>query len=73
MLKNITFSADEDIIKRAREIAQKEQKSLNTVFRDWLKKYTEKETIMTDYQEIMNNLGYADPGKTFTRDEMNER
>lgn len=73
MLKNITFSTDEHLIQRAREVAKKEHKSLNNIFQEWLKRYVGKESIMEDYQELMAQLDYAQPGKKFTRDELNER
>jgi hypothetical protein len=73
MSKNITFNTDEHLIQRAREIAKKEHKSLNTVFQEWLKRYVGKENIMEDYQELMKHIDYAQPGKKFTRDELNER
>jgi hypothetical protein len=37
MLKNITLSADEELIRKAREKAQKEHTTLNASFRQWLK------------------------------------
>jgi hypothetical protein len=38
-VKNITFSADEDLIERAREVAKAEHKTLNLAFREWLAGY----------------------------------
>ncbi|MEW5803969.1 MAG: hypothetical protein AB1847_17880 [bacterium] len=73
MLKNITFSTDEHLIQKAREVARKEHKSLNTVFQEWLKRYAGEENIIEDYQALMERLVYAQPGKKFTRDELNER
>ena len=73
MSKNITFNTDEHLIQRAREIAKKEHKSLNTVFQEWLKRYAGKENIVEDYQKLMKQMDYAQPGKKFTRDELNER
>lgn len=73
MLKNITFSTDEHLIRRAREVAKKEHKSLNAIFQEWLKKYVGTETVLEDYQNLMTQLDYAQPGKKFTRDERNER
>jgi hypothetical protein len=35
-MKNITLSADEDLIERARLIARAQHKTLNAVFREWL-------------------------------------
>jgi len=36
MMKNITFTADEDLIRKAREKARREHRSLNKLFRRWL-------------------------------------
>jgi len=36
MLKNITFSVEEDLIQKARERAISEKTTLNAVFRRWL-------------------------------------
>ena len=35
-MKNITLSADEDLIERARQIARAQHKTLNAAFREWL-------------------------------------
>jgi hypothetical protein len=35
-MKNITLSADEDMIERARLIAREQRRTLNDAFRDWL-------------------------------------
>ena len=39
MLKNITLSAEEELIIKAREKAISEKTTLNVVFRRWLKQY----------------------------------
>jgi hypothetical protein len=35
-MKNITLSADENLIKQARQLARAQHKTLNGVFREWL-------------------------------------
>ena len=72
-MKNITFTADEKMIHLARERAAREKKPLNQVFRDWLKSYAGRDTSAKGYVGLMENLSYARPGKTFSREEMNER
>ena len=72
MLKNITLSADEELIRKAREQAQRERTTLNAEFRKWLKRYLHS-VKTTDYQAFMDKLNYAKPGETFSREEMNER
>jgi hypothetical protein len=39
-MKNVTLSAAEDLIERARLIARSRRKTLNAVFREWLSQFT---------------------------------
>jgi hypothetical protein len=73
MLKNITLSADENLIKKAREKARQEHTTLNNNFRRWLKRYVISGTNNSNYDDLMNNLNYVNPGRKFSRDELNER
>ena len=73
MLKNITLSADEKLIRKARKKAEKEHTTLNSQFRQWLEKYTSIGTNSNDYENLMEQLSYAKPTRQYTRDEMNER
>ena len=73
MLKNITLSADEKLIKKAREKAQREHTTLNENFRRWLKRYIISDTNKSKYDDLMNTLNYVNPGRKFSRDELNER
>lgn len=73
MKQNITLSAEDVLIRKAREKAAREKKSLNAVFREWLARYVGKENSTNLYGDLMNKLSYARPGRKFSRDEMNER
>ena len=73
MLKNITLSADEQLIRKAREKSQREHSTLNDNFRKWLKQYITSDLANFNYDDFMNSLNYVNPGKTFNRDELNER
>ena len=73
MLKNITFSADEDLIRKARERAAAEQTTLNEEFRRWLEKYAERPHSAEAFADLMKQFSYVKPGHSFTREEMNER
>ena len=73
MLKNVTLSAEEQLISKARKKAQEENTTLNANFRRWLQQYVARTAKTNDYMEFMNSLKYAVPGKKFSRDEMNER
>ena len=73
MLKNITFSADDYLIKKAREKAVREHKTLNVIFRNWLAEYVHQNKQKVDYRHLMKKLNYVTPGRKFSRGEMNER
>jgi hypothetical protein len=75
MLRNITLSADEQLIARAREKAGAAHTTLNVEFRKWLESYasTQDEAAVTKFRDVMRQLGDLDAGRNFTRDEMNER
>ena len=73
MVKNVTFSAEESLIKKAREKASREKKSLNALFREWLVRYVGQEGAAGNYKALMAKLDYVRAGKKLTRDELNER
>lgn len=73
MLKNITFSAEEEMILRARQRAAAENTTLNEEFRRWLEKYVEHPESADAFVELMDHFAYVRPGRSFSRDEMNER
>jgi hypothetical protein len=73
MLKNITLSADGELIKKARAIAQREHTTLNENFRRWLRKYINSDKNNFNYEEFMDTLSYVNPGRKFSRGELNER
>ena len=73
MLKNITLSADEELIQKARERAQKENTSLNISFRQWLQQYVNASATPLDYDNFIQSLSYARSARGFSRDEFNER
>lgn len=73
MLKNITLSAEKTLIERARRLAEAHNTTLNSEFRRWLAQYVESPQSTADFANLMDRFSYVKPGKTFTRDEMNER
>lgn len=73
MVRNITLSADERLIQRARQKASDEKRSLNDLFRGWLAGYVSPADPEKSHDALMRRLGYARPGRRFSRDEMNER
>ncbi len=73
MLKNVTLSAEENLIRQARKNAQQEHTTLNAMFRQWLARYVRQKQTAMDYGSLMQDLSYAHAGRRFSRDEMNER
>jgi len=73
MIKNITFNAEEALLRKAREKAMHERKSLNVLFRDWLSRYVNQDDVSNDYHTLMKRLKHIVPGRKFSREEMNER
>ena len=73
MLKSITLSAEDLLIQKARDKARKEKKTLNALFREWLDGYIHNKTLENRYEQFMDRTGYVNPGKKFTREELNAR
>jgi len=73
MLRNITLSADDQLIDLARQKASTAQTTLNVEFRKWLASYalTQDDAAVTRFRNLMQQLGSAQAGRTFSRDEMN--
>ena len=73
-IRNITLSAEESALQKARQKAVREGKSLNVKFREWLQKYISPQDYSDNYEKLMKSLKHITPGgKKFTRDEANER
>jgi predicted transcriptional regulator len=72
-MKNITLSADEDLIEQARLFARSQHKTLNTMFREWLEHLVRRDNNAQEYEALMNRLKHIRAGRHFSRDEMNER
>ena len=74
-MRNITLNADEDLIEAARQRAASERTTLNAQFRLWLKAYVGRERqaglALTTIRHLQQTIRTG--GRTFTRDEMNER
>ncbi|MDE2845548.1 MAG: hypothetical protein OXO51_02445 [Gemmatimonadota bacterium] len=74
-MKNITFSADENLIEAARRQAITEHTTLNEQFRLWLKNYVRREHRAAEAMRVIHELqgSITTGGRKFSRDEMNER
>ena len=55
-VKNITLSADESLIERARKAAQARHTTLNAAFRQWLEEFTAQQSSMQEYDALMDRL-----------------
>lgn len=72
-VKNITFSADADLIESARAAAKAQKKTLNDAFREWLIQFAGHVGTGQEYDALMSRLRHVRARRTYTRDEMNER
>jgi hypothetical protein len=72
-MKNVTLSADENLIEQARLIAKAQRKTLNSAFREWLEEFTRQSGHGQEFDSLMKRLKHVRSGRRFTRDEMNER
>jgi hypothetical protein len=72
-MKNITLSADDELIDQARLVARAQKTSLNDAFREWLVQFTQRSGSTQEYDALMKRLRRVRAGRRFTRDEMNER
>jgi hypothetical protein len=72
-MKNVTFSADSELLEKAREKARREHKTLNTAFREWLERYAGARDAGERFDQLMRSLSHVKFSRKFTRDEMNER
>ncbi|MBK6649698.1 MAG: hypothetical protein IPG42_08325 [Betaproteobacteria bacterium] len=75
MLRNITLSADDQLIARARARADAGNTSLNVEFRKWLEGFAAETNVaaVDRFRGVMAQFAQVDAGRMFTRDEMNER
>ncbi len=72
-MKNITLSADDELIEQARLTALAQRTTLNAAFREWLQQYTARAGNSQEVNALMRRLRHVKAGRRFSRDEMNER
>lgn len=73
MLKNITLSADEKLIEAARKKAKINDTTLNDLFRQWLAGYSRENNLIDKLDIFLSKTEYVSSGRSFSRDELNER
>jgi len=73
-VRNITLSADENLIEAARRRAAAQRTTLNAQFRLWLADYVGRERHAAQAMRTVRELrGKLRVGRKLTREEMNER
>ncbi len=72
-VKNITLSADENLIEQARKAAAEQNTTLNAAFREWLLQYSGRARWLQEYDALMERLKYMKSDRKYTREELNER
>jgi hypothetical protein len=76
-MKNITFSAKEEAIEKARKVAIRQHRTLNELFREWLDgidtEAIKDETATSRLNALWEQTNYLRVGKKLSHDEMNER
>ncbi len=73
LVKNITLSADENLIEQARLVARARRTTLNVAFREWLQQYAAQAGGAAAVDALMRRLKQVRSAGPYTRDEMNER
>jgi hypothetical protein len=72
-MKNITLSAEGDLIESARDYARRRKSTLNALFREWLADLVGRQDAEERLRELEVRVSYARSGGKFTREEMNDR
>lgn len=72
-MKNVTLSADEELIEQAREWARLQKSTLNALFRQWLSELVKQKESEERLKVLELRIGYARSGGKFSREEMNAR
>jgi hypothetical protein len=75
-MKNITLSADEELIEKARSEAARRGKSLNQLIRDYLEELAGERSLGAEFdrlRELSERAGGRRGAWRFDRDELHER
>ncbi|MGC2450083.1 MAG: hypothetical protein WA477_20705 [Candidatus Sulfotelmatobacter sp.] len=72
-MKNVTLSADENLIEQARLVAQARHTTLNAAFREWLEQYAAQAGGGAAIEALMHRLRHIKSSGPYSRDQMNER
>jgi predicted transcriptional regulator len=73
-MRDITLSADEDLLERARRRAESEHRTLNNLFRQRLARYVDEPRVTTEsIRQAVAAAAHFRVGHSLTREERNER
>jgi hypothetical protein len=72
-MKNVTFSANEELIELARAEARERKTTLNALFREWLEDLARRDERRERVDAVFDEMAEYNAGGSFTREEMNER
>lgn len=73
-MKNVTFRVEDDnLIEKAKLRAISLNRSLNDIFIEWLKNFSNDNRSDLDYRKYIEKYSHIKIDTNFTRDEMNER
>ena len=73
LVKNITLSADENLIEQARKAAAEQHTTLNAAFREWLTDFSGRAERARRFDQAMERTKYVRADRKYTREELNER
>lgn len=77
MLKNITLSADAELIEEVRLKARQQKTTLNQLFRDWIVSYVNDKSVrqarLEVYRTLRKDLRRIKIDRRYTREERNAR
>jgi hypothetical protein len=71
--RNITLSAEDHLIAKARKRALSLNMTLNDAFRSWLEHFAAEQQVKSNYRDLMQRLKHIKVSLPYSRDEMNER
>jgi len=64
-MKNITLSADENLIEQARLVARAQHKTLNVAFREWLEQYVAQSGNAQEVESLFGKVCHLRAGRHF--------
>lgn len=73
IVQSVTLTAEDSLIECAREVARRENKTLEAACHDWLVWYASRNVTREEIEGLYERLKHVKAGRKFTRDEMNER